>query len=203
VICLFLHQNFPGQYRHLARHLADQPGNQVYFVTQPNDNVMRGIAKLVYPAVAPAANSHPLTVDLDKAIRTGEAAANACKRLRDRGVRPDIVIGHCGWGETMFVKDVFPDAVLLGYFEFFYHTVGVDVAFDPEFSSAFHEPQRLRTRNGINFLTFDAVDWGHTPTRWQRSLYPPEMRQRITVIHEGIDTEQIHPDAKASPPATR
>jgi glycosyltransferase involved in cell wall biosynthesis len=199
MICLFIHQNFPGQYRHLARHLADQPGNRVYFITQPNPNTMRGIVKVTYPAVPPetSAGCHPLTYDIDKAIRTGEAAAAACKGLRDRGVRPDIVIGHCGWGETMFVKDVFPDATLLGYFEFFYHYAGVDVAFDAEFSSAFLEPRRLQTRNGINFLTFDAVDWGHTPTRWQRSLYPPEMRQRMTVIHEGVDTEKVRPDPDA------
>jgi glycosyltransferase involved in cell wall biosynthesis len=198
MIYLFIHQNFPGQYRHLARHLADQPGNQVYFVTQPNPNEMHRVVKIVYPAVMPdPVGCHPLTLDIDRAIRTGEAAADACRRLRDRGVRPDIIIGHCGWGETMFLKDVFPDAVLLGYFEFFYHTLGVDVAFDPEFSSVFFEPQRLRTRNGINFLTFDAVDWGHTPTRWQHSLYPPEMRQRITVIHEGVDTNRVRPDSSA------
>jgi glycosyltransferase involved in cell wall biosynthesis len=198
MIFLFLHQNFPAQYRHLVRHLADQPGNSVYFITQPNDNFMRGVNKIVYNKELRATTAcHPLTLDIDAAIRIGAATAQVCRSLRDQGVRPDIIIGHSGWGETLFVKDVFPEVPLLAYFEFFYHSQGVDVGFDPEFTSLFSDPARLRTKNAVNLIGFDAADWGHTATRWQRSLYPPEMRRRITVIHEGVDTEQVRPDAKA------
>jgi glycosyltransferase involved in cell wall biosynthesis len=95
------------------------------------------------------------------------------------------------------VKDVFPDAPLLAYFEFFYHARGVDMGFDPEFSTIFGNPSHLRTRNAINLMGFDAADWGNTPTYWQRSVYPPEMRRRITVIHEGLDTNVVRPDEDA------
>jgi glycosyltransferase involved in cell wall biosynthesis len=195
---LFLHQNFPGQYRHLVRRFADQPGNHVYFVTQANTNSMRGVTKIIYEPVLPARTScHPFSIDIDRAIRTGLAAAVAARALHTQGVRPDIVIGHNGWGETLFMKDVFSAAPLLSYFEFFYHARGVDVDFDPEFASVFGDPARLRTRNAVNLMGFNAADWGHTATSWQRSLYPRGMRRRITAIHEGVDTLRAIPNRNA------
>jgi glycosyltransferase involved in cell wall biosynthesis len=198
MIFLFIHQNFPAQYRHLAQLYSSQPGNSVYFITQPNGNQIPGVTKLTYEKPArEATGCHPFTLDLDDAVRNGLAVAELCRTLRDRGIQPDIVIGHGGWGETLFVKDVFLDTPLLTYFEFYYHSLGVDVDFDPEFTSIFRDPSRLRTKNAVNLIAFDAADWGHTPTRWQRSLYPPEMRHRITAIHEGIDTDVVSPDRAA------
>lgn len=195
---LFVHQNFPAQYRHLARHFAAQPGNRVYFLTQPNDVELPGVTKLAYPKpTREAVGCHYLAFDVDQAVRTGAAAAAQCRTLRGEGVTPDIIIGHSGWGETLFIKDVYPDVPLLAYFEFFYHSYGVDIDFDPEFTSVFSDPSRLRMRNAVNLVAYDAADWGHTPTRWQRGLYPPEMRGRITAIHEGVDTDAVCPDPAA------
>jgi len=106
-------------------------------------------------------------------------------------------VGHSGWGETLFVKDIYPDVPLLANFEFYYHAQGVDVGFDPEFISLFNDPMRLRMRNATNLLSFEGADWGHSATRWQRSLYPPEIRPRITQIHEGVDTDALFPDREA------
>ena len=83
---------------------------------------------------------------------------------------------------------------LLANFEFYYHSSGVDVGFDPEFVSIFQDPSRLRVRNATNLLAFEAADWGHSATQWQRSLYPPEMRSRISAIHEGVDTDIARPN---------
>jgi glycosyltransferase involved in cell wall biosynthesis len=197
MIYLFIHQNFPAQYRYLARHFADQPGNTVYFITQPNTNRMQGVHTLVYrPDGVTPAGMHPFTSEIDAGIRNGLAVAEKCKELRQQGIRPDIVIGHNGWGETLFVKDVFPDVPLLSYFEFFYHFRGVDIGFDPEFPGSV-TPEHLRTRNALNLIGFDAADWGHSPTYWQRSLYPPPMQHRISVVHEGVDTDRVRPDPGA------
>jgi len=199
VIYLFIHQNFPGQYRHIARALADIPGNTVYFITQRNDNYLEGVRKLEYTLPnAPHHGYHPFVAEFDDAVRAGLAVANVCRVLRDDGVAPNIIVGHNGWGETLFVKDVFPTVPLLVYFEFFYHAAGVDVGFDPEFSTIFFgDPARLRIRNAVNLMAFEAADWGHTPFDWQRSLYPSHMRQRITVIHEGVDSDLVRPDPTA------
>jgi glycosyltransferase involved in cell wall biosynthesis len=183
----------------LVRYLADQPENTVYFITQPNENRMRGVIQLVYRRdIGRREGCHPYTYEIDDAIRTGTAVADVCRMLRDQGVRPDIVVGHNGWGETLFVKDVFPDVPLLAYFEFFYHSSGVDVGFDPEYAPLFHsDPSRLRAKNAVNIMGYAAADWGHTATRWQRSLYPADMRRRITAIHEGVDTDVAQPNPEA------
>jgi glycosyltransferase involved in cell wall biosynthesis len=196
---LFIHQNFPGQYRHLVAHLAKQTGNSVYFLTQPNENVMPGVHKIVYAKDQRGfINCHAYAVELDRAINTGASAAEACRDLREQGFRPDLIIGHSGWGETLFIKDVFPEAPLLANFEFFYHARGVDADFDPEFVSIFNDPSRLRARNGINLLAFHGADWGHSATRWQRSLHPAEMQSRISIIHEGVDSERLCPNPEAT-----
>jgi glycosyltransferase involved in cell wall biosynthesis len=196
---LFIHQNFPGQYRHVVHHLASQPGNKIYFITQPNDNAMPGVHKITYPKDQRGQiNCHAYAVELDRAIYIGATVADTCRGLREQGFRPDLIVGHSGWGETLFVKDVFPDVPLLANFEFYYHARGVDTDFDPEFVSIFNDPSRLRARNGINLLAFQGADWGHSATRWQRSLHPAEMQERISVLHEGVDTNLARPNAKAS-----
>jgi glycosyltransferase involved in cell wall biosynthesis len=196
---LFIHQNFPAQYVHLLRHLAAQPGNEIHYITQPNTNSMAGVQKTTYPKdQRERVNCHAYSVEIDRAIYAAASVADRCRDLRSQGFRPDLVVGHSGWGETMFVKDVFPDAPLLANFEFYYHSNGVDVGFDPEFPTVFQDPSRLRVRNATNLLAFEAADWGHSATRWQRSLYPPEMRSRISTIHEGVDTDIARPNPNAT-----
>lgn len=195
---LFIHQNFPGQYRHLVRHLANQRQHRVRFVTQPNDNAMPSVEKVVYAKDQRGViNCHKYALEVDRAIHTGAVVADVCRELRNTGYHPDLIVGHGGWGETLFVKDVFPDVPLLVNFEFFYHARGVDVGFDPEFISIFHEPSHLRARNATNLLAFEATDWGHSATQWQRNLYPPELRSRISVLHEGVDTDVACPNEEA------
>lgn len=198
MIYLFIHQNFPGQYRHVLRHLAGR-GHTIHYVSQPGEHELADVVRHTYTKPPRTqVNCHPLTVDLDEAIRTGAIVADLCRKLRDDGLRPDLIVGHGGWGETLFVKEIFPDAPVLTYFEFYYHETGADLNFDPEFVSLFHGPDRLRTRNAINLMAFDATDWGQAPTQWQRSLLPPELRRRVTVLHEGVDTQRVRPDPAAA-----
>jgi glycosyltransferase involved in cell wall biosynthesis len=196
---LFIHQNFPAQYLHVIRHLVKQPGHQICFITQPNDNYIEGVRKITYPKdERDHVNCHAYSVEFDRAIHAAAGVAETCRELRSEGFRPDLIIGHSGWGETLFVKDVFPDVPLLANFEFYYHASGVDVGFDPEFVSIFQDPSRLRARNATHLLAFEGADWGHSATQWQRSLFPPEMRSRITVIHEGVDTDTARPKQTAA-----
>lgn len=199
MIVIFVHQNFPAQYVHIASHLAEQRGNQVYFITQTNHREIPGIRKLVYqPDLPPASGCHAWTATFDAAVRTGAAVADLCRSLRDSGVVPDIVVGHCGWGETLFVKDVFPNVPLLSYFEFFFQARGADIGFDPEFAPcSADDHSRLQVRNAVNRLAFATSDWGHTATVWQRSLFPAAMQSRILTLHEGVDTKRIRPDPAA------
>jgi glycosyltransferase involved in cell wall biosynthesis len=182
----------------VIRHLADDPGNTVYFITQPNSNEMRGVHKLVYDKPRlDGQNLHPYTKDFDVAVRNGVAVAEICRALLERGVTPGIIIGHNGWGEMLFVKEVFRNTPALAYFEFYYHGHDVDLGFDPEYPGTEWDKFRLRTKNAVNLLGLDVADWGNAPTEWQRSVHPPEFRSRISVVHEGVDTSAVRPDPGA------
>lgn len=193
---LFIHQNFPGQYVHAARHLG-RAGHQVSFITQPRSSRIENVRKLEYRPAPLADNAHPYVRELEGSVLNGLEVAKLCHWLDRDGFVPDIVIGHNGWGEILYTKDVWPRTPLLGYFEFFYRAGGSDVDFDPEFPPESDTAARLRTRNAINLLGLDAADWGQTPTEWQRSQYPERCRDRITVAHEGVDTALVKPDPSA------
>jgi glycosyltransferase involved in cell wall biosynthesis len=199
MIIVFIHQNFPAQYAHLALYLAKIPQNRVFFITQSAQHQLPRISKLIYASEQPATSScHRYTEALDAAVRTGAAVAEVCRRLKLGGIVPDIVIGHAGWGETLFVKDVFPAVPVLSNFEFFYHAEGADVGFDAEFApSRPDDASRLRVRNALNRMSFAASDWGHTATAWQRSLFPAAMQAQISILHEGVDTGSVFPDPDA------
>jgi len=123
--------------------------------------------------------------------------------LRRQGFTPDIMATHLGWGDSVYLKDVWPNTPLLGYCEFFYRLGEADVGFDPEFPSPPDSAYRLRTNNAVFLMGLDAMDWGHSPTHWQRSLHPPHYQDVISVAHEGVDTEKVkpRPDAGLSVPA--
>ena len=127
---LFVHQNFPGQYLHFVRHLLEDQANEIVFLSEPNNNSIPGVRRVVYQKPARAAPSHPNIRDLDAAMRRAEAAAGLARNLRSLGFTPDIIIGHHGWGEMLDLVDVWPGTQMLGYFEFYYQTEGQDVGFD-------------------------------------------------------------------------
>lgn len=191
---LFIHQNFPGQYVHVARHLA-AAGDRVVFITQQRERELQGVRKIVYAPQPRAAGVHPFVGDINAAVENGLAVARICEDLKRQGFTPDLVAGHNGWGEILYVKDCWPSVPLLGYFEFFYRAHHSDLDFDPEFPPNPTDGMRIRTRNAINLLGLETADWGQTPTEFQRGLYPERYRRGISVIHEGIDTAQIRPDA--------
>jgi len=116
--------------------------------------------------------------------------------MQKENIRPDIIIGHSGWGETLFVKDIFPDVPLLSYIEFFYSAVGADVGFDPEFPSNPELKFQLRTRNQMILSCLEATDAGLSPTRWQHSRIPPVFQPKVEVIHDGVDTDAVVPADK-------
>jgi glycosyltransferase involved in cell wall biosynthesis len=195
---LFVHQNFPGQYLHLVRHLAAIAGNEVVFITQRTDATLPGVKKIVYqPARQPGRGTHHYLRDTEAAVLNAQAVARVALDLRDAGFRPDVMLGHNGWGEIWYLKDVFPSAPLIGYFEFFYRAEGADVGFAPDEQEIFDTRPRIRTKNVGNLLGLDAADWGQCPTQWQKSTYPAVHHGKLQVIHEGIDTQAVRPDARA------
>ena len=192
---LFVHQNFPGQYLHLARHLGSIPGNKVVSISQRADANLPGVKKVIYkPKRAPSPHTHHYIRETEAGILNAQQVARAALTLRDSGFVPDVMLGHNGWGEIWYLKDVFPKTPLIGYFEFFYRNRGADVDFEPSSAEKFDTAPRIRTKNLGNHLGLEAVDLGQCPTRWQQSLYPERYHSMLRVVHEGIDTRAVAPN---------
>ena len=203
---LFIHQNFPGQFKSLAPALVQQ-GHNVQAMTMQKlatdlsrSITAQGVTLIPYePSMGSTANIHPWIVDFESKIIRAEGCFRAALKLKAQGFTPDVIIAHPGWGESLFLKEVWPDAKLGIYCEFFYHPQGADVDFDAEFlSSDEGDVCKLRLKNLNNLLHFEVADAGISPTDWQASTFPESFRSRIAVVHDGIDTQVVAPNRKAS-----
>ena len=194
---LFIHQNFPGQFKFLAPTLARQ-GHTVHAMTMQTvqANQWEGIELSQYPVSRNSTpNVHPWVSDFETQFICSEACFRGALKLKTEGLNPDVIIAHHGWGESLFLKDLWPHAKLGIYCEFFYHPQGADHGFDPEFPAKDEgDICRLRLKNLSNLLHFEIADTGISPTHWQASTFPEPFRSKITVVHDGIDTEAVAPN---------
>ncbi len=191
---VFVHRRGPGQFVHLACHLANA-GWQVSFLCEGMNVRLPGIRVLRHrsPDALPAHAKPASHLDLHTEI--GHQAADTLAALIAQEGKPDIVFGHIGWGSMMFARDVLPDRPLLGYCEHFYHASGRDVGFDPQEQVSLNQRKQLRLRNSSQLLTLEQIDAGISPTQWQKAAYPKLLRGKIGVCHDGIDMQRCKPDA--------
>ena len=198
---LFIHQNFPGQFKSLAPALADA-GHTVLATTnkKPLGTVWNGVKLVPYQINRTnSPNLHPWLVDLESKVIRAEACFTTAEKLKQQGFYPDVIVAHYGWGESLFLRDVWPDSKIGIYCEFFYHPKGYDVGFDPEFPPAQKSDFcRVRLKNVAGLLSFQTADAGISPTYWQASTFPDPFKSKITVVHDGIDTEAIAPDPRVN-----
>lgn len=198
---LLIHQNFPGQYKHLGPALAAR-GDQVVALTPKVDKpvLWNGIRVLPYKIRRGSSrDAHPWILDLETKIIRAEACYDAAVQVKAQGFNPDVILAHHGWGEPMFLKDVWPQARMGLYCELYHSADYPFMGFDPEFPSRApdKEPLRLRIRNLNNTLHFDAGEAGLSPTQFQADTFPENHRDRITVMHDGIDTDTVVPNSNA------
>ena len=196
---LFVHQNFPGQFPHLAPALSAR-GHDITALTAAGNKRPSPVPVVYYayqkPNVDRSISRH--VGNFAERAERGAAVAAAAEKLRAKGYLPDLVIGHFGWGETLFLKNVWPNAKLVLYAEFFYHPRGLDADFDPEI-----QPPSLAsnivtaTLQAPLLLAMHTADAALAPTRWQAQTFPAHFQDRITVIHDGIDTDRLQPNPAA------
>lgn len=201
---LFIHQNLPGQYRHLLGYYGQRSGYEVVGVgemkrlKQNFRKPVPGVRLLGYdtpPAIGKAAP--PILSTTEGAIRRGQGVLGVLLRLKKAGFYPDVVCAHPGWGETLFLKDVYPRSRLIHFCEFYYHTAGQDFNFDPEFPNSAADVLRVRVQNLHHLMALELADVGVTPTMWQYSRFPVAYQPKITVVHDGVDTQNVRPDPQA------
>lgn len=191
---LFVHNNFPAQFRNIAQALiargvpvaalGAQAAPGLKGVRLARCNLIRGTGKDVFP----------LAIRAEADLIRGRSAVNGARALKDEGFEPELIIGHPGWGETVFLQEVWPNARQIMFAEFFYHGHDSDIDFDPEFSHPTDE-SRLNAfaKNAVMSFCFAQADTLVAPTAFQASLLPPIFRERTRVIHEGVDVETIRP----------
>ena len=202
---LFIHNNFPGQFVHMAQAFARRPGVRVFAVGSPTARPQPGVtlARYALPKTPPRPG-HPLVERFMADVVRGELAGAAMQRLRqEAGCDPALVVGHSGWGETLFARDLFPAAKQVVYSEFFYNYRDSDVGFDPEFpDGGLRTAARIRTKNAGMLTALAAADTGLPPTEWQKRQHPDILWDRIQVAHDGVDVDAAapDPDARLSPP---
>lgn len=195
---LLVHQGGPGQFVHLARALAADPAHEVALIAKEGAPDTLGIPSARYSVPDRSSTDiHRYLTQMNNQVLHGQGAANAARQLKEVGFLPDVVCVHSGWGEALFLRDVLPDAKILVYCEHYYSAERSGAGFSPNFNDSFDLDCRIRLRNAHLLLSLEAADWGICPTRWQWCGHPGFVRDRISIIHDGIDTDLLRPDPSA------
>jgi len=196
---LFVHYDFPSQFRGLVAHFLGQPGVRVAAIQQACGSApQEGVYYATYELVGqPPAGTHPFARNLEAQTRRGASVLEAAWRLRSQGVVPDLIYVHPGWGEGLFLEQVFPEARSIVYCEFYYRSTGADVGFDPEFPAPPELGPILAMQNTAALHALNTCHAGVTPTHWQKQGHPAHWHPLIEVIHEGVDTDLVRPDPSA------
>ena len=189
---------FPASSPTWRKRSPGNPGSEVYFLSRAGKASLPGVTIIRYPARRHAGGTHPHLQNLQNGVILGRSVADALLDLEKvRGFRPDLIYAHPGWGETLFVKEIFPDVPVIHYCEFYYHALGADSFSAMDETPTFADHMRLRMKNAVNLLALEKCDRGITPTWWQWRQQPPQYRNKISVIHDGVDTEMVRPDPAA------
>ena len=198
---LFIHKGFPGQFKELIPKLRAR-GDHIITITTPIEKIKIPQNVHYYPYHVHQANGRdtfPLASELETKIIRGEAVAREAEKLLRKGLRPDLIVGHPGWGEMLFLGDIWPNVPQLHYLEFFYGVEGTDNNIDDEYGikHTWKTKAKARIKNTNLLANLEQMHIGLTPTKFQYSLLPLRAQKQTSIIHDGIDTEWLCPNPKA------
>jgi glycosyltransferase involved in cell wall biosynthesis len=199
---LFLHNNFPAQYKRIVSYLDSKHKKvEMYAATLKSNKQKTPVKKTVFfePHREPSKNTHPALIYSERAVIQGQALYKALLPSKKAGFKPDIIMSHSGWGSSLFLKDLFPDAKLLSYFEWYYSTQNSDATYlttgpikaDP------NNDMRIRMKNTPILHDLAAMDHGQCPTYFQHDKLPLKFQDNVSVLHDGVDTDFFRPTVGA------
>ena len=196
---LLIHQNFPGQFRQLAPYLQ-QRGHELVAICSHQRPTGVDCRLLRYPEPVQPPDL-PLGTQLaHESFERAAIVAKLCSQLEAEGWRPDRICAHSGWGETLGLKEVWPQVPQILWPELWVLPEHGGYGVDPQKPVA-GLAGRLE-QLGRNTLTRAALDQAASwmlPTRHQANSFPPEFQgARMQVIHEGIDSELACPNSAIS-----
>jgi len=192
---LLIHQNFPGQFRQLAPHLEGLGHELVAIGSHQRPVALQGrLLRYEEPAKLEGVplGSQVWHDGLERAARV----ARLVEGLAREGWRPQLILGHSGWGETLGLSQVWPRVPQILWPELWVRPEHGGYGVDP-LKPAPGLDSRLE-QLGRNALTrtalADASCWV-LPTQHQAQSLPVAFRDhRLHVIHEGIDTHLAKPN---------
>jgi glycosyltransferase involved in cell wall biosynthesis len=188
---LFIHQNFPAQFGHVAAYLVTTQGFRCTFVSRQAPGTDGGIERIQYqPRGGATKHTHYCSRTFENAVWHSHAVFEALQARPD--VKPDLVVAHSGFLSTVFLRELY-DCPIVNYFEYFYRTRGSDLDFRPDFPSPEVNRLRARARNAALLLDLENCDAGYSPTFWQRDRLPRLFHDKVRVIFDGIDTRLWRP----------
>ncbi len=184
---LFVHQNYPAQFGHIARKLVQDHGWRCTCLSRNPPGTDGGVALIQYDLKGGATEkTHYCTRSFENAVSHSQGVFEACRQHRE--LRPDLIVGHSGFGSTLFLRELY-DCPIVNYFEYYYRPHGSDMDFRPEFPSKEIDVLRSYCRNAMILLDLENCRAGYCPTQWQKSLLPARYADKVQVIHDGVDTD--------------
>ncbi|MDY0870925.1 glycosyltransferase [Dongia rigui] len=191
---LFVHRDYPGQFGALAAHLAQSTHHRVAFITFA-DAASDSIAiRRCQPKRAPSPGTHHYLTGFEAGVLNGQAVYEGCHRLREEGFTPDVIFAHCGWGVGLYLREAFPMATIIGYFEWYYHPHDSDADYLDPHGVTPDNACRIRTLNAPLLMLLEDVDLGLVPTAFQRSTFPASYQHKLRTLHDGVDTDYFVPN---------
>jgi glycosyltransferase involved in cell wall biosynthesis len=192
---LYVHQNFPAQFGHIAKHLVEKLGWKCTFVSQTPGGMAAGIQKIEYKLTGGAtAQNHFCSRTFENTVWHCDGVFRALRARPE--VQPDLIVGHSGFGSTLFLRELYPSVPIINFFEYYYlpHDTDSDMDFRadlgwPTYDYTYH---RSRCRNAMILLDLQTCQAAYTPTQFQRSRFPAEYRQKLNVIFDGVDRSVYH-----------
>jgi glycosyltransferase involved in cell wall biosynthesis len=195
---LFVHNNFPGQFKHVAARLRRLGTGRIAAIGAETAMEIEGVDLRRYSPPSAQGSVHIFARRFDAECQRAEQVMFTALKLKSEGFEPDLIVAHCGWGETLPLRSVFPGARMAVYCEFYYRAEGQDVGFDDETGQfGLDGLVGLSAKNASSLLALAECDLGLSPTPWQRSTFPAEFQSKIHIAHEGVDTAWIAPDPAA------
>ena len=186
---LFVHNNFPAQFRDLAPALAADPGNEVVFATQESLRTLPA-----WQTASRGKQIHRYLSDLGNSVAEGQGALRMAGGLRRQGFVPDVIIGHSGFGPTLFLREAFPEAKFIGYFDWYYRAQGSNADFFPDRPVGIDRACKFHLMNAPIWLDLVNCDHGIVTTQWQLEQFPEVFWPKLSLLHDGIDTNHFQPN---------
>ena len=194
---LFIHQNAPGQWRDLIPALLER-GHEIHLIgAHPHQRLPRGVHYRHYSWSSDQPASRLVDPDLEHNLQRAARVAALCNQMNQQGIQPDVVVFHSAWGEGLYLRDIWPQAVLVAYPELYAQARLMGYGFDPESGSLSEGSRRSLRRQ--NFMALSAIadaDAAIAPTLFQRDTFPAHLRGRFHVIHEGVNLQRLQPNPR-------